>query len=169
MNKKYKALDIANYIIWYVNEEALGTITPLKLQKILYYVSTTYIKFNNEALFPESFEKWQYGPVVTEVYHTFKMYGFSRIISPKSTIEQDNSSALGVKKVDFNPQRFLIDDEFIKYTNNVISKLIKKEAFDLVEMTHQESAWKDYEKEILAGTKELKYTFDELRAAQDVI
>ncbi|MCH7385587.1 DUF4065 domain-containing protein [Acinetobacter dispersus] len=169
MNNNYSALDIANYIVWYVNEDNLGVVTPLKLQKILYYVSTTYLKKNEEILFNDSFEKWQYGPVVTDVYHAFKLHGFKHISQPTALIERDEHSVLGFKKIEFNPQRFLTNDRFTNDANQVIDILIRKEAFDLVEMTHEEDAWRNFETEIRAGRKELKYSINELKSAKNVI
>ncbi len=169
MNYKYSALDVANYIVWYVDTNKLGTVTPLKLQKILYYVYTTYLKKNDKPLFDDCFEKWQYGPVVTDVYHTFKMHGFNHISTPKPRLENDPSKFLGIRKIDFDPNLFLNNNDFIEDANNVINNLVKKGAFDLVEMTHVEPAWKDFEKEIISGKKELKYSIDELKSAQSVI
>lgn len=169
MNYKYTALDIANYIVWYVESQQLGTITPLKLQKILYYVSTTFLKKNDIPLFSENFEKWQYGPVVTDVYHTFKIHGFNHISTPKPKLERDSTKPFGIKKVEFDPNIFLFDDQFTNDANTVIIKLVKKGAFDLVEMTHEEAAWKDFESDILAGKKELLYSLNELKAAKDIV
>lgn len=97
-NKKYTAMDIANYIVNYVIESELGVLTPLKLQN-LYYVSTTYLKETGNFLFNESFEKWQYGPVVTSVYHNFKGFGINHIHSPVPTIEVDSQSFLGSRRL----------------------------------------------------------------------
>lgn len=169
MNYKYTALDVANYIVWFVDANNLGTLTPLKLQKILYYVYTTYLKNNNKPLFAEGFEKWQYGPVVTEVYHTFKMHGFNHISATKPRLEHDPEKFLGIRKIDFDPDMFLSNQDFLDDANNVITKLVKKGAFDLVEMTHVEPAWKNFEAEIISGRKELKYSTDELKSAQDII
>ena len=62
MGNKYTAMDVANYIIWYVNNKEsklLGSLTPLKLQKILYYVTTSYLKKTEKLIINDSFEKWQ--------------------------------------------------------------------------------------------------------------
>lgn len=169
MNYKYSALDVANYIVWYVESNKLGTVTPLKLQKILYYVYTTYLKRHDKPLFADNFEKWQYGPVVTEVYHTFKMHGFNHISATKPRLEHDTTKLFGIKKVEFDPNLFLDNTDFIDDANKVIDNLVRKGAFDLVEMTHIEPAWKNFEAEIISGRKELKYSTDELKSAQNII
>lgn len=166
--KNYKAIDIANYIVWYVNQNNLGALTPLKLHKILYYVATTYVQQKNELLFNDSFEKWQYGPVVTHVYHNFKDYGINHISEPVQVIEMDPGSFLGFKKVAFDRDLFKDDPDFTGIANDVIEKLIKYRAFDLVEISHQEKAWSDLEPLIKSGTKDLKYTKDELLQAKKI-
>jgi uncharacterized phage-associated protein len=164
----YTAMDIANYIIWYVSEKQLGKITPLKLQKILYYVSTTYLKDCDELLFDEEFEKWQYGPVVTDVYHNFKKFGISHIFETVPTLIEDQGSFLGFKRQIFDVNIFNENDNFKRVAERVICKLIAIDAFDLVELTHEEKAWKSFETRIKAGAKELKYTKNELLAAKEI-
>lgn len=166
-DKKITAMDVANYIVDYVDSNSLGNLTPLKLQKILYYVSTAYLKKSKKPLFTESFEKWQYGPVVTSVYHNFKSFGINHIDHPISVIEVDMDSVLGFKKVSFDKKIFDDDDLFQQTANTIITKLIKKSAFELVEITHQEEAWSKFEQLIAKGTKDLKYSIEELLEAKD--
>jgi uncharacterized phage-associated protein len=163
----YKAMDIANYIVDYVNENNLGVLTPLKLQKILYYVSATYLKRTSDLLFSESFEKWQYGPVATSVYHNFKSFGINHIESTVPIIEIDTTSILGFKKVEFSKENFQGNDRFQDVAKDVIKKLIGVSAFDLVELTHQEEAWSKFEPLIAKGVKDLKYSKDELLNAKE--
>ena len=57
-------------------------LSHLKLQKLLYML---YARFAAEfaiPLFPNRFEAWQYGPVITEVYGVFKKYGSRNINEP---------------------------------------------------------------------------------------
>lgn len=164
----YTAMDIANYIIAFVSEKQLGTITPLKLQKILYYVSTAYLQECDELLFKEDFEKWQYGPVVTDVYHNFKKFGISHISETVPTLVEDKGSFLGFKRQIFDVTIFDENVNFKKVAEEVIRKLIRIDAFDLVELTHEEKAWKSFEVKIKAGAKDLKYTKSELMAAKKI-
>lgn len=46
-------------------------ISPMKLQKILYFVAAEYQKKAGQSLFSERFETWQYGPVLRSVYSEF--------------------------------------------------------------------------------------------------
>jgi Uncharacterized phage-associated protein len=55
-------------------------ITPMKLQKLLYFIASDYAKENNMQLFSEPFEVWQYGPVLPSVYGEFKSFGGKPIL-----------------------------------------------------------------------------------------
>lgn len=57
-------------------------ITPMKLQKLLYYVCVKYAKKTGNIPISEHFEVWQYGPVVATVYSEFKPYGAKPITKP---------------------------------------------------------------------------------------
>lgn len=167
-NKKYTAMDIANYIIWYANNEKHNlsnySLTPLKLQKILYYVSTEYFKKFGKRLFDEDFQKWQYGPVVKDVYHEFKSSGFHHIVKPKAILE---ISETGISRKDFNANPLEDDVEFMMVVEPVIKNYMPWKAFDLVERTHDEAAWKDFEPDIMKGI-ELTYSDYELTLAKSI-
>ncbi len=54
-------------------------ISPMKLQKLLYYAHGWHLALTNEPLLGDRVEAWRYGPVVAEVYHMFKGFGNSPI------------------------------------------------------------------------------------------
>lgn len=49
-------------------------ISPMKLQKILYFTASEYAKKTGNPLLIEPFLQWQYGPVVASVYSEFKPF-----------------------------------------------------------------------------------------------
>lgn len=49
-------------------------ITPLKLQKLVYFLYAKYLKETNKKLFTERFETWKYGPVIPSIYAEFNSY-----------------------------------------------------------------------------------------------
>ncbi|MNK99595.1 hypothetical protein D3C87_1200010 [compost metagenome] len=51
------------------------TVSPMKLQKLMYYAHGWCLRLTENALIDDSFEAWQYGPVVDSVYHAFKRFG----------------------------------------------------------------------------------------------
>lgn len=68
------AFPVANHILWRANKDA-ADITPMKLQKMMYFLHGWYLAITDEALIDEGFSRWQYGPVVQSVYHALKDYG----------------------------------------------------------------------------------------------
>ena len=72
------ALMVANTVLSIAFNKGID-ITPMKLQKLTYFIYKQYLKQTNEPLFPERFEAWQYGPVLTSVYDEFKLYGSNHI------------------------------------------------------------------------------------------
>lgn len=171
MNHKYTAMDVANFIIEYANNEANNltdyALTPLKLQKILYYVAAEYFKKFEERLFSENFQKWQYGPVVKEVYHEFKPFGFHHIAKPKATLEEGSGPSINFVRKDFDSKSLASNVNFMDVVENVIKKYMPWKAFDLVERTHAEDAWKDFESDIMKGI-ELIYSDAELVSAKSI-
>lgn len=57
------------------------SISPMKLQKLMYFVACEYQKRTKMPLFTEQFEVWKYGPVLPSVYDEFKSYGSESISS----------------------------------------------------------------------------------------
>lgn len=49
-------------------------VSPMKLQKLLYFISCEYLKRTKEELLSEAFSVWQYGPVLPTVYNEFKSF-----------------------------------------------------------------------------------------------
>ena len=77
--KPYPAIYIAGYFIRLATEER-AEITPMKLQKLLYFAQGFHLALNdNIPLIAETIEAWKYGPVIPTIYQTFKYFGNSSI------------------------------------------------------------------------------------------
>lgn len=50
-------------------------ITPMKLQKLMYYTCREYVHRTGESPISERFEVWRYGPVLPSVYGEFRSFG----------------------------------------------------------------------------------------------
>ena len=51
------------------------TISPMKIQKLLYLAHGYYLVETDEPLVNEVFEAWKFGPVLHSVYHKCKNFG----------------------------------------------------------------------------------------------
>lgn len=158
-----KAIDIANYIVWYAcNKYPEIPLTHLKLQKIIYYFSVVYSRQKNSLPFEESIRKWQYGPVVPSVYEEFKVYGANAIKEPSSNLELvvNDKGSFELRKREFSLSSYT--DEVKQMMGSVIDELITLEPFDLVDRTHEDFGWKNDSAKILAGEKRLEYSLSEI-------
>ena len=54
-------------------------VTPMKLQKLVYFAYRDCLIQHNVRLFREAFQVWQYGPVLCSVYDEFKSFHGSPI------------------------------------------------------------------------------------------
>jgi|GEM_PF-672755 len=55
-------------------------LTPLRLQKLLYYAQAWSLVIRDAQLFPEEIQAWQNGPVVADVHRAIRNTGASRDI-----------------------------------------------------------------------------------------
>ncbi len=94
----YNPIELARYIL-----AKQGSISNMKLQKLLFYVESVFMATTNKSLFEEDFEAWRHGPVIPSVYHEFKKYSVLRSNIPftrESTVEQLKLPAEYVELID---------------------------------------------------------------------
>nr|WP_180676551.1 type II toxin-antitoxin system antitoxin SocA domain-containing protein [Leuconostoc citreum] len=138
-----REVDIRNEAITYsANKETVAdwfiqqshqtdiTITPKKLQKLLYYAYAWGLVFLNETsddlrnkLFDGHFEAWVHGPVDAAVYQEYKKYGYQPITEPiVNTINIDDKNV----------------EDVLSQVWSVYSRF---EADELEALTHHEDPW----------------------------
>ena len=106
-------------------------ISPMKLQKILYFVAAEYQKETKRSLFSEWFETWQYGPVLRSVYNEFRPFGRDYIT--RFAKDAENNSRMINESADPALQRAL---------ESVWATTKERSAIELSRITHFEnSAW----------------------------
>jgi len=98
-------------------------ITPLALQKLLYYVQGFHYAFMNRFIFEENCEAWVHGPVYRNVYNKYREYCFD----PIKCNDLSNDIILSVSEK-------TIIDSVIKNLSGYSGKTL--EAF-----THLETPW----------------------------
>ena len=134
-------IQAARYLVYLSYEKKRSSLTPLKLQKLLYLAQGWSFVWDDKPLFEEEFEAWQYGPVNTEVYLEFRKYGRSEIP------EYEGNSCL--------------EDSDAKETLNAIWRDYSSySAFELVDLTHSQLPWKnaDYFHQVI-HTEDIKAYF----------
>ena len=115
-------------------------ITPLKLQKLLYYIQGLAAKIYGIPAFNNDLYAWSYGPVVNDVYQIYK--GRNPIMTP----------AAGVK----------ISEGLDKIIDIVISSYGQIEAEKLIDLTHQEAPWINTPKDHIINFNLIKGYFEKV-------
>ena len=70
----YPVKHIANSILQKDFSDGEATITPMKMQKLLYYLHGWHLAITDRPAIKESFHAWQYGPVEEYLYHLLNKY-----------------------------------------------------------------------------------------------
>ena len=123
------AVDIARYFLCRVDREAGDTISPLKLQKLVYYAQAWSLVFRNEPLFFQDIEAWVYGPAIRDVWHEYKPYHY-RDIPPPEELEI----------------KFAKDE--VEVLEEVWDTYGELSARHLKELTHSETPWLNARKDL---------------------
>ena len=83
----YSAIAIANYFIQKSLDEKTDDLSPMKLQKLVYFAHAWYLIYQDGGkLINEAIEAWSYGPVINSVYHEFKHNGRNSITEKGSVL-----------------------------------------------------------------------------------
>ncbi|KZK08682.1 Panacea domain-containing protein [Lactococcus cremoris] len=148
-----ESMDIADYFVLSSLKQNIE-INNLKLQKLLYYFYAMNLVNGNENPFHEKFEKWQYGPVLPSVYHSYKQFGGYDIV------EVPKHFRFNSQKDEFESYQFdesILSENIRESIDAFIRNLSNYGPFDLVEKTHSHDEWKKDEPLINMGIKNLEY------------
>ena len=117
-NKQNKIYDVSDYII-----SKVDVITPLILQKLLYFIQGFSYVFLKHNIFEDNCEAWVNGPVYKDIYKKYSKYKYHNID----------------KKI--NNYNINLDDEEIKVIDAVIECFSNYNADVLMLMTHKTEPW----------------------------
>lgn len=115
-------------------------ITPLKLQKLLYYIQGLAAKIYGKPAFENDIYAWSYGPVVSDIYQMYK--GRNPIGTPSLTCQ--------------------VSDGLNKIIDIVISSYGQIEAEKLIDLTHDEEPWMNTEKDNIIAFELLQQYFEKV-------
>jgi uncharacterized phage-associated protein len=137
------AKDVAEYFLSLgaANEEGEDLISPLKIQKLVYYAQGFHLAMFGKKLFSEDILAWTHGPVVRSLFDRYKKYGSNAIPVP----EEINVSAFS------HEQKELLDDVYKVYG--------QFSAWRLRQMTHMEPPWKNTARDEVISPELMKSYF----------
>ena len=92
----YDSQLVANYFIKKAQQEG-KTLTPMQLQKLVYFAHGWYLALFHAPLIRENIEAWAWGPVVPSLYREFKRYGDQPIGEP-ATVSRFTGTRLSLER-----------------------------------------------------------------------
>lgn len=128
METKATVFDVAKYVL-----SKTGSITAMKLQKLVYYAQVWSLVWDEKPLFSEQFEAWAHGPVIPALYQAHK--GLFKVSAKNIS---GKISALTANQKD------TID--------RVLAVYGKLTAQQLIDLTHWEAPWRNARGNMPAGT-----------------
>lgn len=99
-------------------------VTPLALQKILYFIQGIYMVLFDKPLYKEDCMAWVHGPVYEEVYDLFKDFKYNPIEDDRFAIFKDRFEELSER------EKMVIDlvvNTFGNYSGKVLENITHKE------------------------------------------
>ena len=122
-----KMLRVISYVF-----ERLEEVTPLMLQKLLYFIQGVSYALNGKPMFSENCQAWVHGPVYPEVYEMFRDFKYNPIEDARFAIFDGNKDELT------EDERRVVDlvvNTFGEYGGKVLEII-----------THSEKPWKNARK-----------------------
>ncbi|MBS9337331.1 Panacea domain-containing protein [Fructobacillus parabroussonetiae] len=116
------------------HKEMVEPLSQMKVMKLLYYAQGVMLAAYDRKLFSDDIVCWKYGPAVESVHAKYK--GQKEIV-PSDGIETLSNADLD----DF--QLVASDEEAVSVLCAVMAKYGDRSAIDLMNMTHQETPWKE--------------------------
>ena len=141
-NLRLTPTDIAKYLLARACMDG-DLVSPLKMQKLVYYLYCWVLVRNEAKLFMEEIEAWPNGPVIPSLYTALKDFGAAPI--PAEWIGEDPE-----KFVEEFEQRF--SPEVLATINETYSDYMCRTAFELVVLSHNEKPWVEARKGLPANS-----------------
>lgn len=104
-------------------------VTNVHVNKVLYFLYVWYLLSLGRPLVSAKIEAWDYGPVFREVYQEFKAYGRNPI--------NGRARCLNLETGVFEECVAKLSDEEVEFLVPLIDQYLRRDAFDLVELTHK--------------------------------
>ena len=118
---------IANEIVAIARDLGFA-VTPLSLQKILYFCHGSFLLSRRRPLVSGYFEAWKNGPVHPVVYNAFKKFGAQPILTPVTALDFASGEQRALPRVE--------DSEVRGHLTSLVAFYATLPAGTLVEISH---------------------------------
>lgn len=126
---------IADLVLCYCFENAIS-ISPLKLQKLLYYIQAWHmVYFDRAMLFNDKPQAWVNGPVYPSIYTRFKAIPIYQELNPQNTGITNTFEEI--------ENELQLDCEQLQFLNSIFMYYGVMSHDRLVFLTHSEKPWNE--------------------------
>lgn len=134
--------DVAKYVLLYSFINGL-TITPLKLQKLLYYLQSWYlVYFDHALLFEDKPQAWVNGPVYPTIYKAYKHIGIYDQMTPQNTGITCPECSF-TDELRSTSERLTFNEDDLNYMSFILQYYGCMGHDKLVFLTHSELPWSE--------------------------
>jgi len=130
MSTGYDGRAVANYVLDFCASRDRH-VTNLSLQKIIYFCHVWSLIELRKPLVRQSFEAWEYGPVLPYLYREFKKYDRSPIVGRSERIDPFTGGSR-IVEFDFDSQTTLLLERIVDFYSRL-------PAGYLVDLSHAEN------------------------------
>lgn len=126
-DQKYDPRGVANYILDCCEMGGIA-ISNLKLQKIMFFVEGWHSATLGRQLIDADFEAWDYGPVISTIYHSFKSWGSEAI--------EGRANAINLKDGSTAPVKVNLPNDTVDLISFILARYGRLAPAKLVELSH---------------------------------
>lgn len=147
----YSAIAVANAFIEKARTKGITDLSPMKLQKLVYFAHAWSLALTGKPLINEKVKAWPYGPVIDSIYHEFKNFGSKNITNLGTAFEgTDSDNVFDMKYV--IPRLPKEDIEASQIVDAILDTYGNRSATSLSNLTHEKgSAWCETQSEHKMG------------------
>jgi len=148
-NDAYDARAAANFIVEMAARERLA-LTPMAIQKILYYAHGWHLAQTGAPLIKQEFEAWEFGPVIGCLYSAFKKFGGEKVLEPATWFDPLSETV--------HPWTAEFDEDVANLLRSIVMAYGHIDAYELSQMTHRsggpwDQVWNKPNNKISLGMK----------------
>lgn len=133
----YSAVAVANAFIEKGMQGFIPDLSPMKVQKLLFYTQSWYLRLHHgQPLIDDDFKRWKYGPVIPSVYHELKPYGYFPVTRKISSLVQMPGNGVKIVTPEIDPH----DKDAIELIDQIAVNYGKYSGPELSAMTHAPGA-----------------------------
>ncbi len=129
------AYDLGHILTYKVNCSG-DSVSPKKLQKLLYYVEAWHLVHLGKPILEEDFQAWVHGPVLPSLYGALKEYGFNDI----KVINSEGYESIETEIQALISKNHISDDQ-LELIDTVLLRYGALSSFQLEFLTHHEKPW----------------------------